>query len=191
MRVAVIVLVSLLFPASAFRSPVVRGSNGRRRVIQMVDQNVLVGGAVALSGFASGIALAYFAETQIVRAEGRGSDVISTSTKAKMSAMFMVRCFVRDILSDRGAAFRRKTRSCQRVVWTKPFVEWKRLWPKPRARKSTLARKKKPLLLSPRTMVAGRREIYSGYYLLLSKGSSFLFTDPRDAVQRRLCWLFL
>lgn len=92
MRVAVFLLVSLLFPSSsAFRGPAVHGTNSRRRVIRHVDQNVLVGGAVAVSGFVGGIALAYFAETQIVRAEGRGSDVVSADTKAKMSAMFMVR----------------------------------------------------------------------------------------------------
>ncbi|KAJ8600675.1 hypothetical protein CTAYLR_007446 [Chrysophaeum taylorii] len=61
----------------------------RVQSLQMIDQNVLVGGAVALSGFATGIAMAYFAEQQIVRAESRGSEVISDTTRAKMSAMFM------------------------------------------------------------------------------------------------------
>eukprot|EP00633_Aureoumbra_lagunensis_P002185 CAMPEP_0197286912 /NCGR_PEP_ID=MMETSP0890-20130614/2739_1 /TAXON_ID=44058 ORGANISM="Aureoumbra lagunensis, Strain CCMP1510" /NCGR_SAMPLE_ID=MMETSP0890 /ASSEMBLY_ACC=CAM_ASM_000533 /LENGTH=107 /DNA_ID=CAMNT_0042755879 /DNA_START=159 /DNA_END=482 /DNA_ORIENTATION=- len=55
----------------------------------MLDSNVVTGVAVGVAGFGSGIALAYFAENQIVRAEQRGSDVLSDSTKAKMSAMFM------------------------------------------------------------------------------------------------------
>lgn len=58
--------------------------------LEMVDQNVLVGGGVALSGFVSGIALAFFAEQQIVRAEVRGSDAVSQDTRAKIAATMMV-----------------------------------------------------------------------------------------------------
>mmetsp|Transcript_1508 Transcript_1508/g.3857 ORF Transcript_1508/g.3857 Transcript_1508/m.3857 type:complete len:143 (+) Transcript_1508:60-488(+) len=87
-------LLSLAACASAFTTsgnrPIrPRSSRAVKSSLRMVDQNVLIGGGVAVSGFATGIFAAWFSEQQIVRAEERGSAAVSDGTRARMSAMFM------------------------------------------------------------------------------------------------------
>lgn len=80
-------LAMLLTTATtAFQLPM---TTSFQRQVAMRDTNVGIGVAVGVSGFVSGIGLAYWAEQQIKRAEVRGSDVVSDSSRAKMSAMFM------------------------------------------------------------------------------------------------------
>jgi hypothetical protein len=51
-----------------------------------VDPNVIGGVAVGLGGLLSGVGLMAFQENQVTRSEERGSDVISSETKTKLSA---------------------------------------------------------------------------------------------------------
>lgn len=58
-----------VFPPASIGSLKLRTSS----MLQMVDQNVLVGGGIAVAGLAAGIALVAFTETQGERAKERGS----------------------------------------------------------------------------------------------------------------------
>mmetsp|Transcript_10622 Transcript_10622/g.31952 ORF Transcript_10622/g.31952 Transcript_10622/m.31952 type:complete len:141 (+) Transcript_10622:64-486(+) len=73
---------------SVVQRPVTQKRTCARRMT-MLDANFVTGAAVSLAGFGTGIAIAYFAEKQITRAEDRGADTLSDTTRAKMSAMFM------------------------------------------------------------------------------------------------------
>mmetsp|Transcript_12845 Transcript_12845/g.38247 ORF Transcript_12845/g.38247 Transcript_12845/m.38247 type:complete len:142 (-) Transcript_12845:48-473(-) len=56
---------------------------------RMMDAAVLQGGAAAVGGLVFGVGAIWFSEQQIERGEARGSDVVSATSRAKMSAMFM------------------------------------------------------------------------------------------------------
>ena len=90
-RATLLLAFALFSSASALvtHSRALPSASKRARVVVGVDPNVIGGVAVGLGGLLSGVGLMAFQENQVTRSEERGSDVISSETKTKLSAQFM------------------------------------------------------------------------------------------------------
>eukprot|EP00617_Octactis_speculum_P018429 CAMPEP_0185744018 /NCGR_PEP_ID=MMETSP1174-20130828/1978_1 /TAXON_ID=35687 /ORGANISM="Dictyocha speculum, Strain CCMP1381" /LENGTH=146 /DNA_ID=CAMNT_0028417123 /DNA_START=23 /DNA_END=463 /DNA_ORIENTATION=- len=76
---------------TAFRTNSMLKTAPRRRSteLKMFDGNTLIGIAAGAAGLGFGAGFVWFTEKATIRAEERGSDVVSESTKNKLAAQFM------------------------------------------------------------------------------------------------------